>query len=224
MKPLVILRPEPGASATASAAGKLGLATMVMPLFVVEPIAWRAPSAADFDGLLLTSANAVRHAGKELERLNILEAHCVGETTASEASNAGFEVASVGSSGIDALLRTLPAGLRLLHLSGVERREATNPQQIIERVHVYRAVQLPPPANLDRLEGAVVAAHSPRAAARLLGLVRGAGLRQEKIAVAAMSEAAALAAGTGWECLEFAPEPTDAALLALAVELCNNRQ
>jgi uroporphyrinogen-III synthase len=224
MRPLAILRPEPGASTTAAAARKLGLATIVMPLFSIEPMQWRAPPPADYDGLLLTSANAVRNGGKELERLKGLQAHCVGETTASEARFAGFEVASVGSSNLDALLQSLPAGLRLIHPCGLDRREPADPKQTIHHVPVYRAVELPPPDTFGRIEGAVAAAHSPRAAARLSHLVTKAGLRREGIALAAMSQATAIAAGPGWERLEYACQPTDAALLALAAALCNNRQ
>jgi uroporphyrinogen-III synthase len=224
MRPLAILRPEPGASATASAAASLGLTPIVMPLFTIEPVEWRAPATAGFDGLLLTSANAVRHGGTELEQLRGLAAYCVGESTASEARDAGFDVASTGSSGVDALLETIPAGLRLIHLCGADRREPADPSQTIETVHVYRAVELSAPADLDRLEGAVAAAYSPRTAARLSSLAEEAGLRRETIALAVMSKAAVHAAGPGWERIVSTAEPTDSALLALAVELCNNRQ
>ena len=64
MKPLAVLRPEPGASATLGRAQAMGLAAFAMPLFAVEPVAWTAPAPHDFDALLLTSANAVRHAAK----------------------------------------------------------------------------------------------------------------------------------------------------------------
>jgi uroporphyrinogen-III synthase len=36
-----------------------------MPLFAIVPLDWTAPDPAQFDGLVLTSANAVRHAGEE---------------------------------------------------------------------------------------------------------------------------------------------------------------
>ena len=60
MRRLLVLRPEPGASATAGRARTLGLDPVLMPLFEIEPIAWTAPDPAGFDALLLTSANAVR--------------------------------------------------------------------------------------------------------------------------------------------------------------------
>jgi uroporphyrinogen-III synthase len=224
MRPLVILRPEPGASATAGAAAALGLDPIVMPLFTIEPVEWLAPATAGFDGLLLTSANAVRHGGSELEKLRGLAAYCVGEATSSEARTAGFDIAGTGTSGIDSLLETVPAGLALIHLCGIDRREPSDPRQTIETIRVYRAVELPAPADLGRLEGTVAAAYSPRTAARLSSLADEAGLRRETITLAVMSEAAALAAGPGWEKIESAAEPSDRALLALALELCNNRQ
>ena len=88
MRPLVILRPEPGASATARAAAALGLDPLVIPLFVVEPVEWVAPDPAGFDALLLTSANAIRNGGAELERVRGLPAVCVGEGTAAAAVSA----------------------------------------------------------------------------------------------------------------------------------------
>jgi uroporphyrinogen-III synthase len=223
MRPLVIVRPEPGASATAAAAQRAGLSPVVMPLFRIEPVEWRAPGTSQFDGLLLTSANAVRFAGDELGRLSGLPAYCVGESTAAAARNAGLSVALVGDGGIDALLELLPRDLRLLHLCGTDRRQPEAQRQTISAVPVYNAAELPPPSSLSRLAGAVVAVHSPRSAARL-GVVAGeAGLRRETIAVAAISGEAAAAAGAGWQSVSAAAEPTDSALLALASSLCNKR-
>lgn len=223
MRPLVILRPEPGASATAAAAGKLGLPTIVMPIFAVEPVEWRAPDAANFDALLLTSANAIRHGGSELGRLKGLPAHCVGEATAAAAREAGFDIASASTAGVDVLLESLPRNLRLLHLCGSDRREPRAPTQSITAVPVYRAVAVPPPDGFDTVGEAVVAVHSPRAASRFAELADERVLERETIAIAAISPEAARAAGPGWRRIEAAAEPTDTALLALGSSLCNNR-
>ena len=85
MRRLIVLRPEPGASATVERAQALGLDAFAIPLFRVEPIAWTAPDAGQFEGLLLTSANAVRHGGDQLERLRGLPVYVVGEATAEAA-------------------------------------------------------------------------------------------------------------------------------------------
>jgi uroporphyrinogen-III synthase len=220
MKPLVIVRPEPGASATAEAARKLGLDPVVMPLFSIEPVGWEAPSSEKFNALLFTSANALRHGGSGLEAIRYLPAHCVGEATAAAAREGGFNVASVGTGGVDALLQQLPAGLKLLHLCGADWREPASATQSIEHVPVYRAAEVDAP-DIHRIEGAIVAVYSPRAA-RVLGRhVDRAGLTRGQIAIAAISRAAAEAVRSGWQALEIAAEPTDSALLAIAARLCD---
>jgi uroporphyrinogen-III synthase len=224
MRPLVILRPEPGASATARAAAEFGLEPIVLPLFAVEPVAWTAPDPKGFDGLLLTSANGIRHAGPGLGELASLPAYCVGEATAAEASAAGIDVASIGDGTVDLLLRNLPGGLRLLHLCGAHRRQPTAPRQSITPLTVYVSREVEPAPSLGRAEGSVVAVHSPRAAARFASLADRIGLRRSTIALAAISENAADAAGMGWEQVEAAEEPSDRALLVLAARLCNNRR
>jgi uroporphyrinogen-III synthase len=221
MTRLVILRPEPGASATAAAARELGLQPVVLPLFATEPVAWRAPDPGDFDALLLTSANAARHGGSELHRLCDLPAHCVGEATATAAHEAGLAIASTGTGGIDALLDLLPPGKRLLHLCGVDRRVPQSPKQTVSAVPVYRAVEIEPGDAIRSIDGSVVAVHSPRAAARLSALAGELGLRRDTIGIAAISDEAAGAAGPGWRTVKAAAEPSDSALLALAARLCN---
>lgn len=222
MRPLVIVRPEPAASATAMAAEQLGLEPLVMPLFAVEPVEWQAPAAADFDGILLTSANAIRHGGAEIERLRSLPAHCVGESTATAARDAGFSIGAMGRSGVDELLALLPPDLQLLHLCGSDRREPDSPRQTIHAIPVYKAAELPAPESLSELDTAVVAVHSPRSASRLSQVADQARLRRDKVAIVAISGEAAAAAGDGWESVTAAAEPTDSALLALAASLCNN--
>ena len=104
MRPLLVLRPEPGASATAERARKLGLDPVLLPLFEVEPIEWAAPDPSTFDALLLTSANTIRMGGNQLERLRGLPVHAVGQATADAAHEAGFDVATSGDAGIERLL------------------------------------------------------------------------------------------------------------------------
>ena len=68
MRRVLVLRPEPGAAATVKRARARGLDAVAIPLFEIEPLAWEAPPAGGFDGLLLTSANAVRHAASTPHR------------------------------------------------------------------------------------------------------------------------------------------------------------
>lgn len=216
MRRLLVLRPEPGASATVERARKRGLDAVSLPLFEVEPVAWEAPDAAAFDGLLLTSANALRHGGEQLQRLRGLKAYAVGDSTAEAARDAGFDIAASGGFGVDRLLRSIEADLNLLHLCGEDRRGPADPQQQITPVVVYRAKQTEAP-DLSVAEGAVALVHSPRAGRRLAEIISD----RATIAVAAISRAAAEAAGGGWQAVRAADQPTDEALLALAAALCN---
>ncbi|WP_310468545.1 uroporphyrinogen-III synthase [Sphingomonas sp.] len=220
MRTLFILRPEPGASDSAGRAKAMGLEAVVAPLFAVAPVAWDVPDAAGFDGLLLTSANPVRHGGEGLARVRGLPVYAVGEASAAAARAAGFSVAASGDGDVMRLLGSVAPGLRLLHLCGANRRALDGAAQAITPVVVYCAEALARPDALDTLGGQVAAVHSPRAAARLSELVD----QRSAIRIAAISAAAAEAAGDGWEHVETADAPSDAALLALAARLCDNRR
>ena len=214
MMHVLVLRPEPGATATVKRARGLGLNAIAVPLFEIEELDWEAPDADKFDGLLLTSANA---AGGVRDRLRDLPVYAVGEATADAARAAGLSVAAVGDSGVDRLLRAIDPKLNLLHLCGEDRRVPSNPRQRITPIAVYRAKAIQDP-DLNAADGAVALIHSPGAAVRLSELVR----RRDLTSIAAISPAAAQAAGAGWAAVESASEPNDDALLALAARLCNN--
>ena len=214
MRKLLLLRPEPGLSVSAERARSLGLDVNACPLFRIEPVEWSIPERLEFDALLLTSANAVRQAGKGLARLKALPVHAVGEATARAAHDAGLNVATIGNRDVEALLAGLPPGIRLLHLAGEDHRDPHDRR--IERRIVYRSAAIAEP-ELPPLERVVVAVHSPRAGKRLVELVQ----RRELTAIAAISKAAAEACGSGWECVEVAEMPDDNRLLALAARLCH---
>ena len=221
MRRLVILRPEPGASASVKRAIAMGIDAFAMPLFEVEPVAWQDPEPSAFDALLLTSANAVRHGGDGLEALRGLPVYAVGGATAAAASEAGFEVASHGDGGVERLLGSIPPETRLLHLCG-EHRTVTASSQTITAVPVYRSTELPMSDDFARIEGQAAAVHSPRAGQRLAELVDQSNVDRGTISIAAISDAAASAIGEGWKVCLAAESPTEAALLALAARLCDN--
>ena len=223
MRRLVVLRPEPGASASVERARAMGRDAFAMPLFEVGPVAWEIPDPGGFDALLLTSANAVRHGGPGLERLRGLPAYAVGEATAAAAREAEFEVAGSGGGGVEGLLASVPPGLRLLHLCG-EHRTISGADRAVTAVAVYRSAELPMPDALRRIERQAVAVHSARAGRRLGELADQAGIDRSTIRIAAISEAAAAACGEGWESRDAAATPDEAALLALAARLCDNRE
>lgn len=216
MRPLLLLRPEPGLSESAARARLLGLEVITCPLFRVEPLAWEAPNPVNYDGLLFTSANAVRHGGMALDELKSMPVHAVGQATADAARQAGFKVATVGEAGVDVLLAGIPAGLRLLHLSGEDRIDPAASQRI-DRRSVYRSATVARPP-LPPLQGLVVAIYSPRAGRRLAELA----IARSATSVAAISPAAAEACGDGWEAVKTADRADDATLLALAARLCQD--
>lgn len=217
MKPLVLLRPEPGLSDSAARAVALGMTVIRAPLFALTQVPWTAPDATAFDALLLTSANAILFGGPGLERLKRLPVHVVGAATADAARAAGFSVASVGGGGIDIVLASLPRGLRLLHLGGEDRRIPQAHGASIAPITVYRAAPIDPPAGFsEQLMGAVAAVHSRRAGERLAEFAEA----RSGTTIAALSEDAAAGAGRGWGRIAIAGRPSDRALLALAAELC----
>jgi uroporphyrinogen-III synthase len=215
MTRVLVLRPEPGARATVERARAQGLDAVAIPLFKIEPVRWETPGAAGFDGLLLTSVNAVRCGREQIESLRGLPVYAVGGATAEAAREAGFDIAATGESGVDRLLDSIDPDLKLLHLCGEARREPEGARQTITSLAVYRAVAIEAP---ELPTDGVVLVHSPRAGRRLAELVDD----RSRLAIAAISPTAAEEAGDGWAAVEAAEQPNDDALLALAERLCNN--
>ena len=218
MRRIIVLRPEPGASETVKRARKRGLEAVSVPLFEIEPVTWSMPEGA-FDGVLLTSANAVRQAGPDLQKLRALRAYTVGDATAEAARDAGFDVAATGDDGVERLLGSIEPELKLIHLCGEDRKDAHDARQKITPIVVYRSKGVDAP-ELGDLNDCVVLAHSPRAGSHLGELVTD----RSNITIVAISNAAADAVGDGWAAVAAADEPTDDAMLALAAELCNKPQ
>jgi uroporphyrinogen-III synthase len=220
MTRVLVLRPEPGASATVERARLRSIDAVAIPLFEVEAVSWQAPEVSSFDGLLLTSANAVRSGGEQFKQLRRLPVYAVGDATAQAARDAGFDVAGVGDAGVERLLASIKPELKLLHLAGEDRKPASSVRQHIEAITVYRSEALED-VDLSRFEGSVAIIHSSRAGRRFAELVDNAHLDRSKIAIAAISADAAEALGTRWATVEAAEAPNDDALLALAERLCN---
>lgn len=223
MTRVIVLRPEPGASETVDRVIARGLDAASIPLFVVEAIDWLAPEPAGFDAILLTSANAVRLAGEPLKSFRGLPVHAVGTATADAARDAGFDIASSGDAGVKRLLGSLEAELKLLHLCGEDRADATVVRQQVTVVPVYRSRVIEPAPEVSSAIGALALIHSARAGKRFAELAERQQVDRGQVAVAAISAAAADAVGEGWKSLNHADQPTDQALLALADRLCDNR-
>lgn len=223
MTPLVVIRPEPGCSATVEAAASAGLEAHGFPMFTFEPRDWTPPGAGETDALIIGSAAAIRHGGEAIAAVRHLPVHAVGEITAQIARAAGFSVASAGCGGLQRLLNTIPPGTRLLRLAGEERVPLTLPTGVtmIERV-VYDSKTLPMADALVRLmtTQAIVMLHSAAAARHFTAELERNDIAQAAIHLAALGPRIAEAAGLGWASVRSAESPNDAALLALAAQLC----
>lgn len=223
--PILVIRPEPGCTATVAAGERLGLAIEACPLFEIEPLAWDPPAADAIDAVLLGSANAVRHAGAGLEAFGGKPAYAVGQATASVAEQAGLRLAAVGRGGLQAVLDgAVRPPMRLLRLAGEEHVPLDPPRGVVlETRQVYRSVPLPLPGVMaDRLRGgAIVLLHSAVAARHFAGECDRRGVSREMIQLAALGPRVAAAAGGGWRDVRFASIPHEPALLALARDMCH---
>ncbi|QIG78635.1 uroporphyrinogen-III synthase [Stakelama tenebrarum] len=220
-RPLAVLRPEPGNAITAGRIAQLRRPVLRLPLFETRRVDWQPNGAGGFDALLLTSANAIRHGGPGLEALRGLPVLAVGSATASAANDAGFRIAVTGPGNAETLIEKAEAAgfRRALHLAGRNRRLREG-----GIIACIETVYTSDPRDLDeaavaQLAGSVALIHSPRAGARLAELCSET-IRCE-IAVAAISENAAMSLGQGWARIATAPEPGDFALIETACTLAD---
>src|SRR5262245_54019584 len=180
MRPVLVIRAQPGAAETGARAAALGLDCRIVPLFNAQAVPWDAPDAAAFDAVMLTSAQAPRHAGPDLAAYRHLPCYVVGESTAAVAAGAGFVDVRAGTGDGDALLTLMARNgvERALHLCGRNRRAYARPGLSIARTVVYAVdgvVSLPAAALAALREEAVALLHSPRAASHFAALSDDAG-------------------------------------------------
>ena len=224
--PLLILRPEPGASMTAKRAFDEGWKPIVAPIFRIEPIAWGSPAAADYDALFVTSANAVRQAGRAITAYHVLPAYAVGDATARALKAAGVIDIRTGRGDAAVMLAAAAENgvARALHLAGEDYRDVGHDAIGIDRRIVYRSAaigQFGEKALIALREGGgAVLLHSSRAAEHFGRLCDEARMSRGRIRIAALAPAVPDAAGPGWGAAIAAAKPDDAALLAAAARLC----
>lgn len=221
---ILAIRPEPGCGATVAAGRALGLAVEGCPLSLIRPLEWSLPPG-EFDGLLLGSSNALRFGGPLVDKLVEKPVYAVGEATAAAARERGFAVAATGHRGLQALLEELSGKeLRLLRIAGQERVPLQPPSGVaIEAATAYESIALPlPPDIAARLgQGALVLLHSAAAARHLAAECDRLAVQRGAIRLAAIAARVAQAAGSGWADARSAARPNEAALLALASDMCH---
>ncbi|SDA53576.1 uroporphyrinogen-III synthase [Mesorhizobium qingshengii] len=230
---VLVTRPEPGASRTMSLLRDRGFEPILLPLTetVAMPVAADLPKAGAA-AVAITSANAVRHAPKEvIAALAALPCHAVGKRTAEAALKAGFLSVSVGPGDAEALADSLAGdvpGKTVVYLCGrvrfpafEQRLEAAGvPVQAVETYDTL-AIDYPDDAVLARLSGQpadAVLLYSAKAAQTLQALTSRPTLQRlfEKTWFFALSAriAAALDNIAG-ERLRVAERPDEETLLAL---------
>ncbi|APZ99779.1 uroporphyrinogen-III synthase [Sphingopyxis sp. QXT-31] len=224
--PVIVTRAEPGNAATVARARNLGLDVRAVPLFAAHALGWQAPDPGDFDALLLTSAQALRLSGPELERLAALPAYAVGSATAAAAEAAGLTVAMTGSGDAQSLVDAMASSgktPRILWLCGRERTAFDARGVALVPLPVYAVDPVDPPSDWEALTAApaILLTHSARGAARIAELV---GPDRGHLSLVAISGAAAAAAGEGWATVTVTERPDDAAMVTAAHHLCQKVQ
>jgi len=215
---VLIIRPQPGADATARRFAAAGYAPVLMPLFAIEHLPPPSVSVDGYDAILLTSGNAARAARGFLERARDIPIYAVGSATASALAHLSLPVAATGSSGVEALVGVAAADghKKLLWLAGEDHSAVPQIAGVhIDIAIVYRSAALETPAQFAAqvtICDAVIL-HSSRAAVHFAHLCDAGGLSRSKIALATFSNAIAASAGDGWAQIIVAAAPNDAALM-----------
>ncbi len=219
---LLVLRPEPGASQTAQRARDAGWNPIVLPLFTVTSRPWTPPPAADFDAVMMTSANAAQFGGEGLADFCDLPLYAVGAATGEAAKEAGFTEVIAGNGGVAELADRMRSDgvTRIFHPAGAATRPFDESGLSITRATVYDAKRVSPPDLADLLPAdMVILVHSPRAAEYLDALCTDQAVERSAFKLVAISAAALERAGTGWGMAMAAEQPNEPAMLAAASAL-----
>ncbi|AGB43597.1 uroporphyrinogen-III synthase [Mesorhizobium sp. ESP6-5] len=230
---VLVTRPEPGASRTARKLEEMGFEPLLLPL--TETMALPVDAKAipeDVAVVAITSANAVRHAPRDLIAvLSNLPCHAVGRRTAEAARKAGFLSVNEGPGDAEALADGMAiafSGKTIVYLCGrvrfpafEQKLEAAHAQVHAVETYDTLAVSYSDEAILPLISGQSVDAvllYSAMAAAEMQTLARRLTLQQafEKTRFFALSAriAAAFGDGTG-KAMHVAARPDEEALLAL---------
>ncbi|BCG92158.1 uroporphyrinogen-III synthase [Mesorhizobium sp. 131-2-1] len=230
---VLVTRPEPGASRTMRRLEEMGFRPILLPL--TETVALPADAEAvpsDATAVAVTSANAVRHASRDLiAALAALPCHAVGKRTAEAARKAGFSSVREGPGDAVALADVVIEGASaetLVYLCGRVRFPSFEQRLSaggipIRAIETYDTIaQGYSDSDLvARLSGGAIEAvllYSAKAAAAMQALIRRPALGDvfEKTRFFVLSgRIAAALDGVAPERVRVAGEPQEDALLAL---------
>ena len=118
---VLLTRPRPDSERIAAKLEALGIETLIWPLSKIVGLSDKVDLPGDVEGVLFTSANAVRAFAEICPRRD-LPAFCVGGRTAQTAQDAGF-TDLCNANGHAADLRDLVAGSHIRHLFYPRGRE-----------------------------------------------------------------------------------------------------
>lgn len=219
---LLVTRAKTHAEATAARLRALGDEVDISPLLNISACTWQAPEHP-IAGLVFTSANAVHCAGPALARWLSLPVFVVGAATAQAARQKAFTDVRLRDDVQDAQslfmwLASQKFDAPLLHLTGRDQTATEKPAGLAMDTRVVYAAELVPQFTKDvaaalhagRIDAVLL--YSPRTAEHFAALYDALGLPRAKLIVAAMSQAIAVAAGTGWRSVVVAGRPAEAAL------------
>ena len=197
---ILVTRPAPDDQATAEALRLRGFAPLLAPMLAFQALPFRDEIDDGFNGLILTSANAIRAIATHpmLPRICDLPAFAVGARTAQAARDAGFrDVRSAdGDAGAlrELIVATVPARKRsLLYLSAADISRDLGAELAargirVSSLAVYRMAELDELAEPVRAAfagGAVEAIlhYSRRSAAAFVKAARRAGVEISALAL-----------------------------------------
>ncbi|MFM8607876.1 MAG: uroporphyrinogen-III synthase [Hyphomicrobiales bacterium] len=123
---VLVTRPIEDGAKTAERLKKRGFDVVLAPVTAITATG-QAPPSTPFDGVLISSANAIRHLSDDARmRLLHVPIYCVGEKTASVVRASGFTSVTTGTGDGRALVKlvasTLKPSAALLYLTGTPRK------------------------------------------------------------------------------------------------------
>ncbi len=225
---VLITRPEPDASDTATRVAAMGLTPIVAPLLSIRPVAVRLPPLMQIAAIIMASGNAVGPLPAACRTLPLLT---VGNATADRARQAGFT--DVVSADGDAVALAALVRHRIKPQDGALLLAAGRGQSLtlaaelrasgyrVARRVVYAAVpveRLPVPARSALSGNPTVLLFSAATARYFLRLVRRAGLLGRLADCEAITigpQAAMALSEVRWARIRVALSPTQDAMLAL---------
>lgn len=231
---LLVTRPRPEAERTAAILRAQGHTVVIAPLLRIETVTDAEISAGPWAAIMVTSANAgpAIAAHRHFPMLRALPVFAVGRRSAEAMRKAGFAEVTSADGDVGDLARLvaelMPRGASLLYFAGAERAgdlagDLAARGFAADTVVVYRAVAATnfAPDAVEAITHGIdgVLHYSPRsaalyvAAARTGHLVAAAVVKPAQFCLSA--NVAAPLAHAGATDIRIAPQPTEAALIAL---------